>query len=118
MSTVGSRVLADAARSVPTGLVLSTAYDSHVAVPGVGAHGSTPMMPRSSQAQFGQVPLDEVLVVGHSAAGWRCEVEGRHLVIDAGQIAPGHRMPSAGQRGRVMLTLAAARAFDVGRRRM
>lgn len=75
------------------------------------------MIPRSSHAQFGQVALDEVLVVGHSTAGWRCEVQGRHLFIDARQIAPGHRMPSDGERGRVMLTLAAARAHDIGRRR-
>ena len=68
--------------------------------------------------QFAHVTLDQVLVVGHSAGGWRCEMEGRRLFIDARQVAPGHRMPSDGERGRVMLTLAAARALDIGHRRI
>jgi hypothetical protein len=61
--------------------------------------------------------VDDVLVVRCADRGWLCEIHGRPTFVERTQLSPGSRMPSEGQRGTMRLTVAAATALGLIRRR-
>lgn len=63
------------------------------------------------------VAIDEVLVVRCAERGWLCEIHGRPTFVERTQIVRGSRMPSEGQRGTMRLTVVAATALGLIRRR-
>ncbi len=61
------------------------------------------------------VSVEDVLVVRRTAFGWFCEIGDDLLFLGSLQIAPGTSMPGDGERGRVTLTMDAARDLGLAR---